>query len=204
VTIFARCCVIMGLVSSIPAHADPTARVELKTGLGPIVVEVDLAHAPISAGEFLRYVDAGLYDGGAFYGVVRSDNDHGPAHIAVIQGGLTTMERALPPVAHETTMQSGIHHIDGVISLARRELGTTRGAKFFICVGDQPALDFGGVRNPDGQGFAAFGHVVSGMDVVRKIHALPTDPNSGDGATKGQLLRKSVVILSASRLTKST
>ncbi len=198
--ISARLCVVMGLMSAISANADSTARVELDTQLGPIIVEVDLTHAPISSAEFLRYVDAGLYNGGAFYRVVRPDNDHGPVHIEVIQGGLTSPERALPPVAHETTIQSGIHHMDGVISLARRELGTARGATFFICVGDQPALDFGGTRNPDGEGFAAFGHVVSGMDVVRKIHALPTDPNSGTGPTKGQLLRQSVAIRSASRL----
>lgn len=148
----------------------------------------------------MRYVDAGLYDGGEFYRVVRADNDHSPAPINVIQGGLTDDKRALPPVRHESTAQTGIHHTDGTISLARRELGSARGAKFFICVGPQPELDFGGTRNPDGQGFAAFGHVVSGMNVVREIHALPADPDSGGGATKGQMLRHPVIIEKAWRL----
>ena len=180
--------------------AAPTVRVQIDTSLGPIVVEVDLRHAPISAGEFLRYVDAGLYDGGTFYRVVRAGNDQSSVPIDVIQGGLTDLRRALPSVRHESTAQTGIRHTDGAISLARRELGSARGAKFFICVGPQPQLDFGGTRNPDGQGFAAFGHVVSGMNVVRRIHALPSDPDSGEGATKGQLLRHPVAIQKVSRL----
>lgn len=197
----ARISFLLGIVWGACAQAAaPTARVEIATSLGPIVVEVDLKHAPISAGEFLRYVDAGLYDGGAFYRVVRADNDHSSVPIDVIQGGLTDAQRALPPVQHESTAQTGIRHTDGAISLARRELGSARGARFFICVGPQPELDFGGTRNPDGQGFAAFGHVVSGMNIVRKIHALRTDPDSGEGATKGQLLHDPVVIKRASRL----
>ncbi len=203
-TISARVFAATGLLSAVVAHAASTARVELDTDLGPIIVEVDLAHAPISASDFLRYVDAGLFNGGAFNRVVRADNDQGPVRIDVIQGGLTQPERALPAVAHESTRQSGIRHTDGVISLARRGLGTARAAKFFICVGDQPALDYGGARNADGQGFAAFGHVVGGMDVVRKIHLLPTDPDSGEGAAKGQMLRDPVVIRAASRLKELT
>jgi peptidyl-prolyl cis-trans isomerase A (cyclophilin A) len=165
-----------------------------------MVVEVDLKHAPISAGEFLRYVDAGLYNGGAFYRVVRTDDDQSSSRIDVVQGGLTALEHALPPVRHESTVQTGIRHRDGTISLARRELGTASGAKFFICIGDQPALDFGGKRNADGQGFAAFGRVVKGMEVVRKIYKQKVDPNSGIGPTKGQLLTDPVIIRSASRL----
>lgn len=191
---------LLGVLLGAHANAASSARVEIDTSLGPIVVEVDLKNAPISAGEFLRYVDAGLYDGGEFYRVVRADNDHSPVPIDVIQGGLTDAKRALPPVQHESTAQTGIRHTDGTISLARRELGSARGAKFFICVGPQPQLDFGGARNPDGQGFAAFGHVVRGMNIVRKIHALPADPDSGEGAVKGQMLRQPVVIQKASRL----
>lgn len=178
------------LLGACAVHA-AAARVKLDTSMGAIVVEVDLQHAPISAGEFLRYVDLGLYNGGAFYRAVRNDNDPGAVPIDVIQGGLTDLQRALPPVQHETTAQSGIHHTDGTISLARREVGTGGGAKFFICIGAQPALDFGGNRDADGQGFAAFGHVIQGMDVVRKIHA---------GATKGQLLENPVAIKSATRV----
>jgi peptidyl-prolyl cis-trans isomerase A (cyclophilin A) len=196
----ARISLLLGILCGACAQAASTARVEIDTSLGPIVVEVDLKHAPISAGEFLRYVDAGLYDGGKFYRVVRADNDRSPVPIDVIQGGLTDANRALPPVPHESTAQTGIRHTDGTISLARRELGSARGSRFFICVGAQPELDFGGKRNPDGQGFAAFGHVVSGMSVVRKIHALPAEPDSGGGATKGQMLRHPVIIEKASRL----
>jgi peptidyl-prolyl cis-trans isomerase A (cyclophilin A) len=190
------------LLSATHAHADSLPQVKLDTSLGEIVIEVDPKHAPISAGEFLRYVDAGLYDGGAFYRVVRSDNDPSATRIDVIQGGLTALDRALPPVRHETTERTGIHHTNGVISLARRELGTGTGAKFFICIGNQPALDFGGRRNPDGQGFAAFGRVVKGMDIVRKIHALPVDPQSGTGPTQGQMLAIPVVIRAAARVDK--
>jgi peptidyl-prolyl cis-trans isomerase A (cyclophilin A) len=181
-------------------HAADTARVKLDTALGPIIVEVDLKHAPVSAAEFLRYVDAGLYNGGAFYRVVRADSDFSAVRIDVVQGGLTALERALPPVPHESTVQTGIHHTDGTISLARRELGTASGAKFFICIGKQPALDFGGNRNADGQGFAAFGHVLKGMNVVRKIYRQKVDPGSGAGPTQGQLLAAPVPIKSASRL----
>lgn len=196
----ARISLLAGVLCGVCAQAASIERVEIDTSLGPIVVEVDLKHAPVSAREFLRYVDAGLYDGGEFYRVVRADNDHSPVPIDVIQGGLTDAKRALPPVRHESTAQTGLRHTDGTLSLARRELGTARGAKFFICVGPQRELDFGGTRNPDGQGFAAFGHVVSGMNVVRKIHALPADPDSGEGATKGQLLRHPVLIEKAKRL----
>jgi len=192
--------VLLALISLPAARAADLARVRLDTSLGSIVVEVDLKRAPISAGEFLRYVDAGLYDGGAFYRVVRASDDKSAARIDIVQGGLTALERALPPVPHESTARTGIHHNDGTISLARRELGTATGAKFFICVGKQPALDFGGKRNPDGQGFAAFGHVVHGMEVVRKIYRQKLDQNSGSGPSKGQLLADPVAIKSASRL----
>lgn len=196
----ARAFALLTMLCAFSAHAADKARVKLDTSLGPIVIEVDVKHAPLSAGEFLRYVGLRLYDGGAFYRVVRANDDQAPARIDVVQGGLTALDRALPPIAHESTAQTGIHHTDGVISLARREIGTTSGAKFFICLGKQPALDFGGNRNSDGQGFAAFGRVIKGMNIVRKIYRLPVDANSGTGPTKGQMLANPVVIRSASRL----
>jgi peptidyl-prolyl cis-trans isomerase A (cyclophilin A) len=200
VKILARAAVLLAALCAFAAHAEHRARVKLDTWFGPIVIEVDIEHAPLSAGEFLHYVDLGLYDGGAFYRVVRPDTDGAPVHIEVIQGGLTALDRALPPIAHESTARTGIHHTDGVISLARREVGTASGAKFFICIGKQPALDFGGNRNPDGKGFAAFGRVIEGMKIVRKIYGLPVDPDSGTGPTKGQLLAVPVIIRSATRL----
>lgn len=168
--------------------------VTLDTLAGEIEVEVFVDRAPLSAADFLRYVDQGLYDGAGFYRVVRPDNDRGSPGIEVIQGGLLDDAKALPPIAHETTAVTGLKHVDGTLSLARSTPGTGGGAAFFICVGDQPALDFGGRRNPDGQGFAAFGRVVRGMDVVRKIHALPATAPSSSEYMKGQLLAEPVEI----------
>jgi peptidyl-prolyl cis-trans isomerase A (cyclophilin A) len=177
----------------------PPVVVTLDTAAGQIDVAVFVDKAPLSAADFLRYVDRGLFDGAVFYRVVRIDNDHGTPRIEVIQGGLPDETAGLPPIAHETTRDTGVTHTDGTLSLARGAPGTGGGAAFFVCVGDQPALDFGGMRNPDGQGFAAFGRVVRGMDVVRKIHAMPADAPSSDAYMKGQLLSEPVVIRRAFR-----
>jgi peptidyl-prolyl cis-trans isomerase A (cyclophilin A) len=152
-------------------------RVVIETDLGNIFLELFPKLAPVSVANFLRYVDEHRFDGASFYRVVRMDNQpDNKIKIEVIQGGLKDDEDSqhLPPIPHETTLQSGILHSDGVISMARNEPGTAS-ADFFICIGDQPELDFGGRRNPDQQGFAAFGRVVEGMNVVRKIQALPAD-----------------------------
>lgn len=173
--------------------------VTLDTSAGAIDVAVFLDKAPLSAGDFLRYVDRGLYDGAVFYRVVRADNDHGTPKIAVIQGGVLDEAMALPSVAHETTRDTGITHIDGTISLARGAPGTGSAAAFFVCIGDQPALDFGGMRNPDGQGFAALGRVVRGMEVVRKIHAMPARASSPSEYMRDQMLSEPVLIRRAFR-----
>ncbi len=147
---------------------------ELKTAFGEIVVEIDTIHAPLTANNFLHHVKRKTYDGAVFYRVVRLDNQpNNDVKIEVIQGGLKDDEKIdrIPPIEHETTQVSGILHKDGTLSMARYTPGTAS-TEFFICIGDQPELDFGGRRNPDGQGFAAFGKVVSGMDVVRKIQRL--------------------------------
>ncbi len=149
-------------------------KVVIITELGDIHVTLDPVNAPVTTANFLRYVDAGLFDSACFYRVVRPDNQpKDSVRIAVIQGGRYEEEETggFPPVAHETTEQTGIRHLDGVISMARWTPGTAT-SEFFICVGDQPDLDFGGKRNPDGQGFAAFGKVTKGMDVVMKIHGI--------------------------------
>lgn len=171
--------------------------VVLTTAHGTIEVAVDGVHAPISAGDFLKYVDRRLFDGAAFYRTVRPENDFNPVHIDVIQGGLTDEKRLLPPIAHEPTSKTGLHHRNGTISIARDAPGTGSGGAFFICIGAQPELDFGGKRNPDGQGFAAFGHVVRGMDVVRAIWSSKTAP--ADGRMGGQMLTPPIEILSARR-----
>jgi len=148
-------------------------RVVIETALGKITAEIYESKAPITAGNFLKLVDEGAYNTGEakFYRVVRPDNQTNPVKIEVIQGGLNDRDE-FPPIAHETTAQTGVKHLDGTLSMARNEPGTAS-SEFFICIGSQPSLDFGGNRNKDGQGFAAFGRVVDGMDVVRKIQQMP-------------------------------
>jgi peptidyl-prolyl cis-trans isomerase A (cyclophilin A) len=187
------------VIAGCAARAASPVVVTFDTAAGEIDIEVFVDRAPISSADFLRYVDQGLYDGAVFYRVVRPDNDRGTPVIEVIQGGLRDDEKALPPIAHETTSDTGLRHVDGTVSLARGTPGTGGGAAFFICIGDQPALDFGGMRNPDGQGFAAFGRVVRGMEVVRRIHALPADAPSSSEYMKGQLLTDPILIRKAYR-----
>jgi peptidyl-prolyl cis-trans isomerase A (cyclophilin A) len=174
--------------------------VELMTALGGLTLLLRPDRAPLSANDFLRYVDAHAYDGGRFFRVVRADNDRGHPHIDVVQGGARPGVKQGSPVAHETTAHTGLQHVDGAISLTRDSPGTGSGAEFFICVGDQPGLDFGGTRNPDGQGFAVFGRVASGMDVVRRIWMMDASGKSDDVYTNGQILRAPVAILSARRV----
>ena len=152
-------------------------QVLISTELGDIIVEVYSNKAPITSANFLKYVDSDRYNNLAyFYRVVRLDNQTDkPIKIEVIQGGYyedSIIEKhQISLIKHETTKQTGVLHKDGVISMARIEPGTAS-SEFFICIGDQPELDFGGKRNPDGQGFAAFGKVLKGMDIVRKIQQL--------------------------------
>lgn len=184
-------------------NSHTAVQVEIVTDMGAIVVEVYPGIAPTSAGSFLKYVDEGLYSDAGFYRTVRLDNDNGAPKIEVIQGGLLNTDD-VSGVAHETTEQTGLKHTDGALSLARAAVGTGSGAAFFICIGDQPALDYGAARNPDLQGFAVFGKVLSGMDVVRKIHVLPGGANVEDAYTKGQILAKPVQFLSVRRLPNTT
>ncbi len=182
-----------------PARAVSPTLVQLRTGLGTILVTLELARAPVSAGAFLRCVSAGAYTGGAFTRVVRPDNDHGSPIISVVQGAVRPGV-SLPGIRHESTRQTGLSHKDGVISLARDAVGTATGGAFFICVGDQTGLDFGGMRNKDAQGFAAFGQVTQGMEIVRRIWAMRADGPSADAYTSGQMLAPPVPITAASRL----
>lgn len=173
--------------------ADDNPQVLIKTELGDIKVEIYVNEAPITASNFLKYVDGGLFDEGSFYRVVTMDNQpNKDVKIEVIQGGLDFGEsdKRFPPIAHETTAKTGIKHKDGVISMARNEPGSAS-SEIFICINDQPELDFGGKRNPDGQGFAAFGKVIEGMDVVREIQQRPAD---------GQMLNPKIKICSIARL----
>lgn len=174
---------------------ESTPTILMQTDFGDIGIEVYLEEAPITAKNFLRYVDENRYRGGFFYRVVRLDNQpDSDVKIEVIQGGIGFGEGdlRLPPISHETTRETGILHKNGTISMARAEPGTAS-SEIFICVGDQPELDFGGRRNSDGQGFAAFGSVVKGMEVVRAIHRQPAN---------GQMLTTPVKILGIKRLRK--
>ena len=147
----------------------------METELGPIQLELYPDRAPITVSNFLRYVDENRYEDFHFYRVVHMENQpDNDVKIEVIQGGLGFDKHPmeLPTILHETTDKTGIRHLNGTLSMARLEPGTAS-SEIFICINDQPELDFGGKRNPDGQGFAAFGKVISGMDVVRKIQLLP-------------------------------
>jgi len=185
--------------------AGETVMVVMNTSAGDITLELYPESAPVTVANFLKYVDSQYYDNEAsFYRTVRMDNQaQNKIKIEVIQGGLGMEVPDLPfePIAHETTQTSGILHKDGVISMGRLEPGTAT-SEFFICINDQPELDFGGDRYPDGQGFATFGKVVKGMDVVRAIQAMKTDiPESEElEYTSGQMLIEPVVIKEISRV----
>ena len=165
----------------------------MSTAQGDIVIELDMRGAPITAANFLSLVDGGHLDGAMFYRTVYPENDNGTPPISVIQGGLGDASETFETVAHETTDKTGILHKDGVVSMARGGPGTAS-TEFFICIGDQPALDFGGNRNADQLGFAAFGRVVDGMDVVKAIHNSPSDTPVDDDYFKGQILEDPVLI----------
>jgi peptidyl-prolyl cis-trans isomerase A (cyclophilin A) len=167
---------IIGCTESHPPESS-LPQVKMKTDLGDIILEIDTINAPLTAANFLKYVDDKIFNSAFFYRVVRMDNQpNNKIKIEVIQGGLGFDESplSLSPIEHETTDKTGILHKDGVISMARMEPGTSS-SEIFICVGDQSELDFEGKRNPDGQGFAAFGKVIEGMDVVREIQSKPDE-----------------------------
>ena len=175
-----------------PSPADDLVRVVVETDMGAFELEVDVDRAPVTANNFLRYVDGGHYDGGSFFRTVHAENQPDDSiRIAVVQGGRNpdAAAESFPPIALERTSETGIMHTDGAVSMARGGPDTAT-QSFFICIGDQPSLDFGGMRNPDGQGFAAFGTVVDGMEVVRAIHTAPYE---------AQQLTPEVVIVRAYR-----
>jgi peptidyl-prolyl cis-trans isomerase A (cyclophilin A) len=180
---------VLSGISLFGEDAKKAVTVVVATSLGDIEVALDPARAPATVANFLRYVKGGFYDGGRFHRTVTPGNQPGnKVKIEVVQAGINPVREKdeFPPVALERTSATGLKHLDGAISMARAEPDTAT-SDFFICVGDQPELDFGGKRNPDGQGFAAFGKVVKGMDVVRKIQHSPAE---------GQTLTPPVTILS--------
>lgn len=156
----------------------------IQTEFGDIKVEIYEKQSPITASNFLKYVDENRFENGRFYRTVTMENQPiDSIKIEVIQGGLGNKENRLPPIEHETTETTGILHKNGTISMARSKPGSAS-SEFFICINDQPELDFGGKRNPDGQGFTAFGKVINGMDIVHKINKQPVEGQSLKPAIK--------------------
>ena len=173
-------------------HAQQNIACLIKTQLGNITIELYPAKAPITVANFLKYVYAHLYDSSAFFRAVTLNNQPNNAvKIEVIQGGNVDSTKEFPPIAMETTKQTGLLHKDGTISMARGAPASAT-SSFFICINDQPSLDYGGKRNPDGQGFAAFGKVIKGMGVVKKIQQLYPD--------QGQYFKPPVTIISITRI----
>ena len=164
----------------------------IKTELGNITVELYPSKAPVTVANFLKYVDAHLYDSSSFFRAVTLNNQpKDSVKIEVIQGGNVDSAKEFAPIPLETTQQTGLHHKDGAISMARGKPATAT-CSFFICINDQPSLDFAGKRNKDGQGFAAFGKVIKGMEVVKKIQQLYPQ--------QGQYFKPAVKIISITRV----
>ena len=199
--------VLLSVLWQVPAVVDGSKtvsqpgrpRVRVETALGAFVLELDADHAPKTVENFLKYVDGGYYTGGRFHRATRPDNyvaappDRPPMQI--IQGGINPdrageAKAAIPPVPLERTTVTGLKHVAGVVSMARGAEADSGTSDFFILLDDQPSMDVGGKRYPDGQGFAAFGKVVEGLDVVKKINAQPV---------QGQNLNPPVPIRSIAR-----
>ena len=183
-----------------PVRPDGDVLVRLQTGLGAIDIAVDTAHAPLTAANFLRYVDGGLYNDGRFHRATRPDN-YTPAPpdrpaMAIIQAGINPARRkeGFGPIPLERTSVTGLKHLTGTVSMARTPTADSATSDFFICLDDQPSLDFGGRRFDDAQGAAAFGQVVAGLDVVRRIQQQPV---------QGQNLTPPITITSAARIPKA-
>jgi len=188
------------LVVPTPAYAQATTPVVMKTELGDIVIALETERAPVTAGNFLRYADEKRFDGTVFYRAMRLDWGEQPN--GLIQAGTQfDPKRILPPIAHEPTSQTGVKHLAGTISMARYEPGSATG-DFSIMLSPQPGLD----ADPAGEdaerraGYAAFGHVLEGLDVVRAIFDAPVDPAKGEGVMKGQMLAQPVRIISVRRV----
>jgi peptidyl-prolyl cis-trans isomerase A (cyclophilin A) len=192
---------LVALLSFVPAAAQVPAsppaqdvQVALDTNTGRIIIAVHIAKAPVTARNFLRYVDQKRLDGTGFYRAV------GTADYGFVQGGTQNdPARVLPPIAHEPTTLTGLTHDDGALSMARYAPGSATG-DFFIVLGKMPSMDAQPASPGDNQGFAVFAHVVEGMDAVRSILSTPKSPTAGEGVMKGQMLQQPVRIVTARRL----
>ena len=187
---------VLALGGSVAATAQSrVVQTRCTTEQGSFVIQVDLGVAPITVANYLAYVDGHHLDGGSVYRVVTLANQTAQTKykIEVIQWGMNLADgkaAPFPPIPHETTQQTRLKHLDGTVSMARNAPGSAA-SEFFICIGEQPELDFGGRRNADGQGFAAFGQVVEGMEVVRALHAT---------GSQEQFLAKPIVVRTVRRI----
>ena len=187
-------CVAPALAQDAPAAPPADVRVALDTSAGRILIAVHVARVPVTAANFLHYVDQKRLDGTSFYRSV------GSADYGFVQGGAQNdPRRLLPPIKHEPTSQTGLTHDDGALSIARYAPGSATG-DFFIVLGKMPGMDAHPEAAGDNQGFAVFAHVVEGMDVVKAILAAPKSPTAGEGVMKGQMLEQPVKILTARRI----
>lgn len=187
-------CLAPALAQDAPAAPPADVRVALDTSAGRILIAVHVARAPVTAANFLHYVDQKRLDGTSFYRSV------GSADYGFVQGGAQNdPRRLLPPIKHEPTSQTGLTHDDGALSMARYAPGSATG-DFFIVLGKMPGMDAHPEAPGDNQGFAVFAHVVEGMDVVKAILAAPKSPTAGEGVMKGQMLEQPVKILTARRI----
>jgi peptidyl-prolyl cis-trans isomerase A (cyclophilin A) len=188
----------LAAILAAPAFAQPASvanddlvPVAIDTSAGRIVLALDRAHAPVTTANFLKYADAHRYDGETFYRAMKIGDAGG-----LIQGGIRSDARKLfPPIAHEPTSQTGLKNVAGTIAMANAGPGTAR-ADFFIMTTDVPSFDATGDR----PGFAAFGHVIEGMDVVKAILASPVSATKGDGPMKGQILDPPIKIIKVARV----
>jgi peptidyl-prolyl cis-trans isomerase A (cyclophilin A) len=170
----------------------------LTTQYGDIRIRLNTIKAPVGAQNFINYIKGGYYQNLTFYRTVNHNNDNHPLKIGVLQGGINAnfnpaFVSAFKSIQHESTTQTNLHHTRGTISYARGELGSAN-TEFFISTLDNPHLDAGGLRHPDKQGFSVFGEVITGMDVIDKIAALPANQTHSDPYVKGQILNHAVKI----------
>jgi peptidyl-prolyl cis-trans isomerase A (cyclophilin A) len=176
--------------SAATTPAEELVPIAFETSAGRIVIGLDKAHAPVTTANFLHYVDAHRFDGESFYRAMHVGDG------GLIQGGVRSDARKLfPPISHEATSQTGLHNVAGAVAMANAGPGTAR-ADFFILASDMPGLD----ATASDAGFAVFGHVIEGMDVVRQILASPVSETKGEGPMKGQMLEPPIKIIKAARV----
>ena len=186
-----------GAPSPIETLGDDRPKVMIHTDHGDILVALEAIKAPITSANFLRYVDARNYDGAAFYRAVRQQ---GSTKVGLIEGGIDDSRKLFPPIAHESTTQTGLLHLDGTLSMAREGPGTAV-SDFFVCAGAATYLDANPQAAGDNLGYAAFGQVITGMEIVRIIMNLPTGGVARTPSMQGQILDPPVRIISMKRQT---